>query len=239
MIRFLTKSKLLSASQCQKRLWLETYQGEAGDEFSYSQQRRIDQGIKVGTYARHYFPQGILIEGGTIEDKIEQTESAIEKGEKCIFEATFSFDNIVVGCDILQQEEPGKWQLIEVKSATKVKDEYIQDLAIQKYVLAGNDIFLSNIQVMYINRDCVYPDLSDLFIQEDVTQQLKGVFSNLPQLIRNAQNILEKEQLPEINIGKHCDKPHPCPFKSFCWQGIEEPTVLSIPNLRGKKTRAS
>ena len=235
MSSFLTKSKLLSASQCQKRLWLETYQGESGEQLSYSQQRRIEQGIEVGIYARQYFSQGILIEGETTEAKIKQTQNAIEKGEKCIFEATFSFDNIVVGCDIFLQQEPEKWQLIEVKSATKVKDEHIQDLAIQKYVLAGNDLFLSNIQVMYINRDCVYPDLSDLFIQEDVTQQLKGVFSNLPQLIRNAQNTLEKEQLPDINIGKHCDKPHPCPFKSFCWQGIEEPTVLSIPNLRGKK----
>ncbi|QDZ41110.1 DUF2779 domain-containing protein [Euhalothece natronophila Z-M001] len=235
MISFLTKSKLLSASQCQKRLWLETYQGEAREELSYSQQRRIEQGLEVGAYARQYFPQGTLIEGETIEDQIEQTQNAIEKGEKCLFEATFMFDNIVIRCDILLREESDKWQLIEVKSSTKVKDEHLQDLAIQKYVLAGNDLFLSNIQVMHINRDCVYPDFSNLLIREDVTQQIKGVFSNLPQLIRHSQNTLEREEIPDINIGKHCEKPYPCPFKSFCWEGIEEPTILSIPNLRGRR----
>lgn len=235
MISFLTKSKLLSASQCQKRLWLETYQGEATEELSYSQQRRIEQGLEVGAYARQYFPQGILIEGETIEDQIEQTQNAIEKGEKCLFEATFMFDNIIIRCDILLREESDKWQLIEVKSSTKVKDEHLQDLAIQKYVLAGNDLFLSNIEVMHIHRDCVYPDFSNLLIREDVTQQLKGVFSNLPQLIRHSQNTLEREEIPDINIGKHCEKPYPCPFKSFCWEGIEEPTILSIPNLRGRR----
>lgn len=231
----LTKSRLVSASQCQKRLWLETYQGEVAKERSYSQQRRIEQGMEVGNYARQYFPQGILIEGTTIEEKIKQTQAALERGEKCLFEATFKFNNVLVKCDILLRNESGEWELIEVKSSTKVKNEHLQDLAIQKYVLAGNDIILNSSQVMHINRDCVYPDLSNLFIQEDVTEQLETVFSNLPQLIRNSQNTLEQEQIPDINIGKHCDKPYPCPFKSFCWEGIEEPTILSIPNLRGKR----
>lgn len=231
----LTKSRLVSASQCQKRLWLETYQGEAAEKRSYSQQRRMEQGIEVGTYARQHFPQGILIEGTTIEEKIKQTQTALERGEKCLFEATFSFDNIVVKCDILLQEEPEKWQLIEVKSSTQVKSEHLQDLAIQKYVLTGNDLFLNNIELMYINQNCVSPDLSNLFIREDVSQRLNTVFSDLPQLIRQSQNTLEQENIPDINIGKHCDKPYPCPFKSFCWEGVEEPTILSIPNLRGKK----
>jgi len=43
----------MSASQCQKRLWLEAYQGEAGEELSYSQQRRIEQGI----YSLHDLPE--------------------------------------------------------------------------------------------------------------------------------------------------------------------------------------
>ena len=188
----LTKSRLVSASQCQKRLWLETYQGEAAEKRSYSQQRRMEQGIEVGTYARQHFPQGILIEGTTIEEKIKQTQTALKRGEKCLFEATFSFDNIVVKCDILLQDEPQNWQLIEVKSSTQVKSEHLQDLAIQQYVLTGNDIFLNNIELMYINRDCVSPDLSNLFIREDVSQRLNTVFSDLPQLIRQSQNTLEQ-----------------------------------------------
>lgn len=231
----LTKLRLTSAWQCQKRLWLETYQGEAGQVPSPTQQRIIEQGIEVGNYARQYFSNGILIEGKNTEEKIQETQTAIERGETCLFEATFSFDSIVVKCDILLQDEQEKWQLIEVKSSTKVKDEHLLDLAIQKYVLAGNDIFISSSQVMHINRDCVYPDLSNLFIRTEVNQQLKAVFSDIPQLIRNSQNTLEKQQVPDIAIGKHCDKPHPCPFKSLCWEGIEEPTLLSIPNLRGKK----
>jgi predicted RecB family nuclease len=232
---FLTKSRLTSAWQCQKRLWLEAYQGEAGEGVSRSQQRRIEQGIEVENYARQYFPQGILIEGKTSEEKIERTQSALEKGEKCLFAATFSFDNILVECDIILQDEPEKWQLIEVKSSNKVKDEHLRDLAIQKYVLAGNNLFLSSIQVMYLNRDCVYPDLSNLLTREEVNPQLTAFFSHLPQLIDQSQNTLEQAQIPDVKIGKHCDQPHPCPFQSFCWEGIEEPTLLSIPYLKGKK----
>lgn len=231
----LTKSRLVQASQCQKRLWLETYQGELAEKRSYSQQRRIEQGIEVENYARQYFPQGILIKGDNLEEKIQATQAALERGEKCLFEATFKFNNVLVKCDILLQNESGEWELIEFKSSTRIKDEHLQDLAIQKYVLTGNNLFPNSIELMYINRDCVYPDFSNLLIREEVSQQLETVSSDLPQLIRNSQNTLEQEQIPNINIGKHCDNPYPCSFKSFCWEGIEEPSIFSIPRISEAK----
>jgi predicted RecB family nuclease len=51
-----------------------------------------------------------------------------------IFEATFSFQGVLVRVDILQRRPGNRWRLIEAKSTTRVKDEHYRDVAIQKYV---------------------------------------------------------------------------------------------------------
>ena len=74
------------------------------------------------------------------------------------------------------------WKIVEVKASTVnrtvkaskiVKQEYLHDLAIQKYVLTGHGLSISGTQLMLINsKECVYPDLSNLFIIEDATAQV-------------------------------------------------------------------
>ena len=174
MQNYLTKSKYLSGLQCHKRLWYKKNHPERASSLSKAQHRTFRQGKEVGERARDLFPEGILIGAISLVESEEQTQIAIRDGASCLFEASFTFENTGVRCDILQKDGDS-WNLIEVKMSTSVKEEYLADLAIQKYVLTACEIPISKTQLMHINNGCTYPDLSDLFITEDVTDRVDSL----------------------------------------------------------------
>ena len=181
--------------------------------------------------ARDYFPEGVLI--NTIDPviSIEQTEAAIARGDTCIFEASFMFNDILVKCDILEKDG-NSWRIVEVKSSTKIKEEYLSDLAIQRYVLTEHGLSISKTQLMLINsKACVYPDLSNLFTIEDVTDQVNPLMHDVHSNVEMFKILLSGDVEPDVLIGKQCDNPYPCPFKEYCWQSVPEKSIFTIPRL--------
>lgn len=131
MTAHLSKSKYVSGLQCQKRLWLEINDPDKAPSISASQQRIFDQGQEVGALAREQFPGGLLIEvvPFSLDKSVKATRDAIDNGTTTLYEATFFFNDVYVRADILTKNDDGSWNLIVVKSSTKVKDEYVPDLA--------------------------------------------------------------------------------------------------------------
>ncbi len=237
MIDYLTKSKYLNGLQCHKRLWYEKNHPERSTATSRSQQRILDQSREVGNLARDYFPRGERIEATGPVEAVEQTQDAIRRGIPYIFEASFIFNDIWVRCDILQKDSDS-WKIIEVKSSTKVREEkyHLHDLAIQKHVLTGQGASISGTQLMLINnKECVYPDLSNLFTIEDVTNQVDRLMGDVPNNIQTFKNILGESAEPPVLIGEHCEKPNRCPFKEHCWEYVPELSIFTIPRLSWNK----
>jgi hypothetical protein len=230
----LNKTNFMSGLQCSKRLWFQVKDPSKQPKLTKSQQRIIDQGVEVGLYARKQFPNGLLIYGEAGE-AIQQTQQALQGGITCLFEAAFLAEDIFIRCDILRQTASGTWDLIEVKSSGKVKDEHIQDLAIQKYVLLRQGLEIANTHLMHINtQSCYYPDLSNLFTTEDVTTQVDLLLITIPTQIDQFQKILAADEPPTL-LGKHCKTPNPCPFQSHCWQEVPAASIFTIPRLSEPK----
>lgn len=237
MALFITKSNFMSGLQCQKRLWLEVKEPNRATALAPAQQRIINQGNEVGHYARQQFPGGKLITGNSL-DPIQETQQAILSRASRLFEAAFVFDGLLIRCDILRRNATGTWELIEVKSSSKVKDEHIEDVALQKYVLTGAGITVNKTKLMHINtQHCCYPDLSKLFMFEDITSKVDKTLKKIPSLLQNCKTTLASDIEPEFTVGKHCDKPNPCPFKDSCWQGIPEASIFTIPRLHEGKLK--
>ena len=234
---YLTKSRYLHGLQCHKRLWYEKNHPERALPLSRAQHRTFRQGKEVGELARNLFPEGTLISARSPAKSAEQTQIAIRDGVSCIFEATFIFENTLVKCDILQRDGDS-WNLIEVKMSTSVKEEYLDDLAIQKYVLTACRIPISKTQLMYVNNGCTYPDLSDLFITEDVTDRVNSLMDSVPSDIEAFKAILDAGNEPDVTIGERCDNPYSCPFKKHCWEAVPKQSIFTIPRLSWKKKDA-
>lgn len=237
MSKNLSKSKYLSGLQCEKRLWLGINDPDKASKTPEYQQRLFDQGKEVGICARRYFEEGYLIDKDRLKiyECVEETRDAIARGESIIFEGTFFYDNTYIMSDIIKKNEDESWDSIEVKSATGIKDEYIPDLAVQKYVLEGSGLKINGTWIMYINRKCVYPDLSNLFVIKDVSDRVENIIHEVSRNINTFKNLILLQNEPEILIGPHCNKPYACPFMEYCWQNVGNRTVFDIPKLGNNK----
>lgn len=244
MPNHLTKSKYLNGLRCHKRLWYEENYRDKKPDTTISERRLFDQSKKVGILARSHFSEGVLINTTDPENAIEQTKEAIERGESCIFEAAFIFNDVLVRCDILQKDT-NYWRITEIKASTVnrtikaskiVKEEYLHDLAIQKYVLTGHGLTISKTQLMLINsKECVYPDLSNLFAIEDATDQVDQLMDSIHSNVETFKTIFNRSDEPNVLIGEHCDKPNPCPFKTHCWKTVPKKSIFTIPRLNWEK----
>ena len=225
----------MNGLQCHKRLWYEENYPEKKPDISISQRRIFDQSNKVGILARDHFPEGVLINAAAPHNSVKQTETAIKQDNSCIFEAAFIFEDVLVRCDILEKDS-NSWRITEVKASTSVKDEYIHDLAIQKYVLTGHGLSISETRLMLINsKECVYPDLSNLFTIKDATDQVNQLVDDVPSNVEIFKTILNGNDEPQVLIGEQCKKPYPCPFKEYCWKSVPKKSIFTIPRLNRKK----
>ena len=229
----LSKSKYLSGLQCHKRLWLEIHKPELASPPPPGRQRIFDQGTTVGELATEEFPDGVLIEADylNIPDAIKQTKEALDNSVDVIFEGCFIYDNVLVRPDIILRNDLGIWNMIEVKSSTSVKPENIHDVAVQTWVLQGCGLELKQVFLKHINRDCVYPDLSNLFRTEDITEPVRAVLPIIPKKLSEYKSMLDKPK-PNVTIGEHCSNPYDCQFVDYCWKDVPEHSIFTVPRLR-------
>ena len=139
----LSKSKYLAGLQCPLRLWHQCFNPNLASPVSPAQQALFDTGHEVGELAIRLYPEGIQMETDPTrhEQAVRETVSAMEDAQvKSIYEASFSFDDVRVRADILSRLGRGKWNLIEVKSSTRVKNEYLPDVAVQYHILKGSGL---------------------------------------------------------------------------------------------------
>jgi len=78
-------------------------------------------------------------------------EAMVDPNIPAIYEAAFTYDGVRVRADILKRLKNGKWDLIEVKSTTAVKDVHLPDAAVQYYVLKGAGVDVHKAFPMYLN----------------------------------------------------------------------------------------
>jgi len=229
----LSKSKYLSAFQCEKKLWLEIHDREKATPIDEIQQAIFSQGHYVGELATKAYPGGVLIDSDymDIPKGIEITQDELAKNPTAIFEGFFQYNDVLVRPDIMVNNGDGSWDFIEVKSSTTLKPENIRDVAIQAYVISGCGVKIRKSYLMHLNRECAYPDLDNLFELEDLTEKIKPFTQAMDNSLENLRIMLNEKQPPDISIGARCTKPYNCHFREHCWQDVPEYSVFNIPGM--------
>jgi hypothetical protein len=118
-----------------------------------------------------------------------------------------------------------------VKSTASVKDHHLPDVAVQAHVLRQNGLDLVSTEVMHLNRECTYPDLSNLFVRSDVTEEASAIEPSVPRLIAE-QTAMLQGPIPDVPIGPHCTTPYECPFMARCWSTLPPHHVSTLYAMR-------
>jgi hypothetical protein len=133
----ISKSQFMSGVQCLKRLYWQAHEPELGVFPDAAAVAIMEQGGAVGRLARQLFAGGVEVSSRDPEQAIRTTRELIANPEvPAIFEAAFEDGGVFVRVDILHRRRDNRWRLIEVKSTAELKEQHLDDLAIQHRVVS-------------------------------------------------------------------------------------------------------
>ena len=234
---YLSKSKYCAGLQCPKILWMDMNMPEQKAEQDDS---RMIIGHIVGDLAKGYFGDyaNVQFDRNNMGGMIKETKRLIKEGAGIITEASFSYDDCFCSVDILKKVDDG-YELIEIKSASGKDDDfdadlkpvYLDDIAYQYYVLTHCGLKIVKTFFMCLNKE--YVRHSELDIQQlfTVTDCTTGIIDRQDDISRNISAIriiAAMESEPNEVIGKRCDNPYECGYKSWCFRCLPEYNVFEI-----------
>src|SRR5437016_9403439 len=229
----LSKSRVMAGLQCHKLLWWMVHEPTAPElELDDQAQAAMERGSRVGKIARSYVPGGVAIDlpHNAYDERVAITRQALEDHATVVYEAAFRAGGVFVAVDILKRDGRN-FRLTEVKSTTSVKDHHIPDVAVQAHVLRQSGLDLVSTEVMHLNRECTYPDLSNLFVRSDVTEEARAIEESVPRWITE-QTAMLQGPVPDVPIGPHCTTPYECPFMARCWSTLPPHPVATLYAMR-------
>ncbi len=213
----LSKSKITAGLQCGRRLWLSVHRPWLA-VYSAETQRRFAAGTGVGELARELYGEGVLIRGGgNLSKAVRDTQAVLSlPGDVTLYEATFRHRDVLVRVDVLQRRG-GRYRMVEIKSATRVKEYHLQDVAIQTWVVEGAGVPLHELYVAVIDTEYVYrgEGYAGLLREVPVADQARPLTACLPGWVRGFGELLAGPR-PVREVGPHCRSPFECPFIGFC-----------------------
>lgn len=235
--KLLTKSRFVNGLKCSKWLWLEFNKPDELPKVDEQAQHRFDEGHKVGELAKTLFPNGLDIDEFEPHKNVKFTHDLIGE-DKPLFEAGFmdKEEKCYARADILLPVEGFQFDILEVKSATSVKEEYLWDLAFQKWCYKSAGIRPRKCFVLHINNQYVKQGevkAEEFFVKADVTEQVDELLKEVPNKIKELFKIIELKECPEISKENYCEDPFSIHGNDGFW--VKNPTCDVFDLYRGGK----
>ena len=226
---WLSKSNYIMGLDCKKALWLKKNRKDLELEYDEQTLQNFENGENIHNLAYGLFKGGIMIEAEHSEvDKGAKLTSELSKTHDILYEATAKLDN---GCfcriDVFIKNGDA-WDMIEIKSATSVRDYYIDDLAFQKFVFENAGYKIKASKVCYINNEYVRVgelDIAEIFKIEDVTDRVSEKSKEIKSSIEELLTLQSQKDEPCAQIGGKCFN---CPFSHYCLQDLPEYSIFDL-----------
>jgi CRISPR/Cas system-associated exonuclease Cas4 (RecB family) len=217
----LTKTDFKEYLICPKWLWVKKKKPELAveGEMSLFLKKLIKDGYEVEEFAQQMFPNGVEITGNSDVLK-EKTQEYLEKNQT-MFQATFETDRgLFAKVDVLEfDEESGKWNIYEIKASSSIKTDlqhnHLKDITFQTIVVEESGVPLNKSLIIHINKKYkrdgeINP--RELFVIEDVSEDVQEGKENVNQEIETALDFLNKDEISMEGCeclykshGQHCD----------------------------------
>lgn len=217
----LTKTNFRNFVDCSNEFWLNHNFPEPAGELSLNDQLRRETGYEVETLARTMsrFANG---SGHTVE-----------------FGKEFKTGSLYAKADIVVTDlATGNIEIYEVKSGTKVKDEYQIDLTFQCIVASKTGTNVSRGFLITLDNSFVFDgelDPERLFRITDETEYIEANRSSIEEQIEAAITVLDSEE-PAASLLDYCKgKKLECSFIRRHFPDIPEYNVSHIFNAGSKK----
>jgi hypothetical protein len=239
----LTKSRYMAGLQCPRRLWLVVHEPQPYEEPAPGSP--MDMGAVIGTKAHLLFPGGVLVteEPWQHAEAVARTAALMADARvPAIFEAAFAYDGIRIRVDVMERLASGAWGLREVKSSSRLKDHYLDDIALQVHVLRGAGIAVSSIELLHVNTAYVRgPDgicWPNFFARLDIGDAVAERLVDLPADLPAMRDCLAMPDPPAVEPGSQCGTPYACEFHDQCTANKPDDWISYLPYLTAIRANA-
>jgi predicted RecB family nuclease len=152
-----------------------------------------------------------------------------------IFEAAFENGGVFVRVDILHRRRDNRWRLIEVKSTADLKEQHLDDVAIQCRVASRSGLDLASSCLAHVNRNYVFQggtiDVRRFFKIRNLTRRVERLLPKLTFQLRSEHRVLAMPNPPAIPPGPHCTNPVTCEFFDRCNLPLPDDHIGYLPRL--------
>ena len=239
---YLSKSKYLAGLQCPKLLWTHFNNRDLIPRPNEALQHIFDTGHMVGDLAKRLYPGGkevpLLYQA---EDALDLSVTAtrdLMKRRLPIFEASFLVEGRYCRVDVLvpvpgpggDPRSGNQWDLVEVKSTTRVKEVNVHDVAFQHDTLTRAGVNLNRLYLMHIDTGYVRGDgfeIERFFDLEDITERAQALTEYVAPALDQMFGIIAGPD-PDTPIGPRCTSPHTCDLKNVCWSVLPDQNVTQF-----------
>lgn len=231
----LSKTKYIAGLSCPKYLWMLEYDKDKIPELNETALFTINQGHAVGQLAKELYPEGIDIPEGDFSANLTLSKEYLSK-KKPLFEAAFLVDNLYARADILVPKGK-KWDIVEVKSSTSVKEDHVHDVSFQKHVYEKFGLVIHKCYLAHINKEFVKKGkikAKDILVVEDISQEVEEASVGIQERIAGMFHMLSQKEAPDVSIGNGCKNGLNCPSED-CWSFLPEGHVFEL-YYGGKKS---
>lgn len=214
----LSKSDFLLYCEAPRHLWAKK-NSQFDLTLSDFVQHLIAEGYEVEKLAREFFINEILPQ---------------RPGYQVKFQQTFSDDAFEARADILLYDpETSAYELYEVKSSTNLDKKDLLDVAYQ-FMILQNQVKIEKACLVHLNKEYIRNgdlDLAQLFIIEDLTEDVRDVLPEIDELRQEALSVFtckDPNELPQ------CLAPRDCPCPEVCHPQLPEFSIFDVPRLSQK-----
>lgn len=234
----LNKRHFMAGTQCPLRLYNLLHRPVEASPPNEVQAAIFATSRELEALAAQSFPDALSLPVKDIstENAAKLTRDAFESGTRTVIEAAFFSSLGRTRIDIVHQNDDGTLVLIEVKASAKLKPAHQRGMAWQTFMVESAGYKVSSCQIWTVNRNYTYKEsglnLNQFFLRHDIIEGVRDRIEKVEHQHLSALKVLSLESAPEVAVGSHCNRPHPCEFKDVCIPAEaipEDDNLLEIP----------
>jgi CRISPR/Cas system-associated exonuclease Cas4 (RecB family) len=164
------------------------------------------------------------------EDVFLQTKKLVaDSNIDTVCNACFVQDGYYVKSDILKRIDKNSWHLFEVKSGSKYKAKYTNDVAFTAMVLSKANINVSKYSVLYLSNSYrLGMQIDSLFKEIDSTEKVKLTFLGFLSVSEQVIKEISSENMPRPYLKRSCKN---CPVFDICMGKNVKNHIFDLPRL--------
>jgi CRISPR/Cas system-associated exonuclease Cas4 (RecB family) len=148
---------------------------------------------------------------------------------KSVCAMSFVTDSFYAKPDILKKLEDNSWHLFEVKSGSRYKIKYTNNISFNVMVLSRLGIRIGKTSALYLSSDYhTGMDYSKLFTEVDCSKKVEIKSREFLSIADEASKDLQSEIMPPPVLKRHCKN---CPIFDVCIGKDEKKHIFDLPRL--------